>query len=118
MVLLIIKEQNIRLIQQLREKDDVNFKLISERIKFENVQKILKEEKDAYSAQVCLFAILIKHILAFDGIIMHNLSFFKRFSSIIVHKYEKKKMQNQGFKILENSYLSVYMHNLSFFKDF
>lgn len=46
------KEQNIRLMQQLREKDDANFKLVSERIKLENVQKILKEEKDIYVQQV------------------------------------------------------------------
>lgn len=47
-----MQEQNIRLMQQLREKDDANFKLVSERIKLENVQKILKEEKDACLAQV------------------------------------------------------------------
>ena len=46
------KEQNIRLMQQLREKDDANFKLVSERIKLENVQKILKEEKEIYVQQV------------------------------------------------------------------
>ena len=40
--------------QQLREKDDANFKLVSERIKLENVQKILKEEKDACLAQVTI----------------------------------------------------------------
>ena len=38
--------------QQLREKDDANFKLVSERIKLENVQKILKEEKEIYVNQV------------------------------------------------------------------
>jgi E3 ubiquitin-protein ligase BRE1 len=38
--------------QQLREKDDANFKLISERIKLENVQKVLKEEKEMFSQQV------------------------------------------------------------------
>lgn len=38
--------------QQLREKDDANFKLVSERIKLENVQKILKEEKEIYVQQV------------------------------------------------------------------
>lgn len=48
----LLKEQNIRLIQQLREKDDANFKMITERIKLENAQKILKEEKDACLAQV------------------------------------------------------------------
>jgi E3 ubiquitin-protein ligase BRE1 len=38
--------------QQLREKDDANFKLVSERIKLENFQKILREEKDIYIQQV------------------------------------------------------------------
>ncbi len=38
--------------QQLREKDDANFKLVSERIKLENVQKIIKEEKEIYAQQV------------------------------------------------------------------
>jgi len=38
--------------QQLREKDDANFKLVSERIKLENIQKILKEEKEIYIQQV------------------------------------------------------------------
>ncbi|RNA44393.1 E3 ubiquitin- ligase Bre1 isoform X2 [Brachionus plicatilis] len=47
-----MQEQNIRLMQQLREKDDANFKLVSERIKLENAQKILKEEKELYVQQV------------------------------------------------------------------
>lgn len=47
-----MQEQNVRLMQQLKEKDDANFKLISERIKLENVQKILKEEKEIYAQQV------------------------------------------------------------------
>lgn len=38
--------------QQLREKDDANFKLVSERIKLENVEKNLKEEKEIYVQQV------------------------------------------------------------------
>lgn len=50
-----MKEQNVRLMQQLREKDDANFKLVSERIKLENVQKILKEEKEIYVQQVLIF---------------------------------------------------------------
>ena len=43
--------------QQLREKDDANFKLVSERIKLENVQKILKEEKEIYVNQVTSFLV-------------------------------------------------------------
>jgi E3 ubiquitin-protein ligase BRE1 len=34
-----MQEQNIRLMQQLREKDDANFKLMSERIKLETILK-------------------------------------------------------------------------------
>jgi len=41
-----MQEQNIRLMQQLREKDDANLKLMSERIKSTQIQKLLREEKD------------------------------------------------------------------------
>jgi E3 ubiquitin-protein ligase BRE1 len=47
-----MQEQNIRLMQQLREKDDANFKLMFERIKLETSQKTLKEEKDLLVEQV------------------------------------------------------------------
>lgn len=50
-----MQEQNVRLMQQLREKDDANFKLVSERIKLENVEKNLKEEKEIYVQQVRLY---------------------------------------------------------------
>lgn len=40
-----MQEQNMRLLQQLREKDDANFKLMSERIKSNQIQKLLQEEK-------------------------------------------------------------------------
>ncbi|KAJ8964513.1 hypothetical protein NQ314_004808 [Rhamnusium bicolor] len=41
-----MQEQNSRLIQQLREKDDANFKLMSERIKSNQLHKLAREEKD------------------------------------------------------------------------
>merc|ERR1740128_499798 len=47
-----MQEQNSRLIQQLREKDDANFKLMSERIKAQQVQKLQREEKDMLVDQV------------------------------------------------------------------
>ncbi|RWS26700.1 E3 ubiquitin-protein ligase Bre1-like isoform X7, partial [Leptotrombidium deliense] len=47
-----MKEQNLRLIQQLREKDDANFKLMSERIKSQQIQKLLKEEKESLMEQI------------------------------------------------------------------
>lgn len=47
-----MQEQNLRLIQQLREKDDANFKLMSERIKSQQIQKLLMEEKNSHTEQV------------------------------------------------------------------
>ncbi|PVD32731.1 hypothetical protein C0Q70_08176 [Pomacea canaliculata] len=46
-----MQEQNLRLLQQLREKDDANFKLMSERIKSNQIQKLLKEEKEVLDEQ-------------------------------------------------------------------
>lgn len=46
-----MQEQNLRLLQQLREKDDANFKLMSERIKSNQIQKLLKEEKEVLDVQ-------------------------------------------------------------------
>ncbi|XP_076345558.1 E3 ubiquitin-protein ligase Bre1 isoform X15 [Tachypleus tridentatus] len=47
-----MQEQNLRLIQQLREKDDANFKLMSERIKSNQIHKLLREEKAMMDEQV------------------------------------------------------------------
>ncbi|XP_057266789.1 E3 ubiquitin-protein ligase BRE1B, partial [Pezoporus wallicus] len=47
-----MQEQNLRLLQQLREKDDANFKLMSERIKANQIHKLLREEKDELGEQV------------------------------------------------------------------
>uniref|UniRef100_A0A3Q3VPP0 E3 ubiquitin protein ligase n=1 Tax=Mola mola TaxID=94237 RepID=A0A3Q3VPP0_MOLML len=50
-----MQEQNSRLLQQLREKDDANFKLMSERIKSNQIYKLLKEEKEELDDQVLTF---------------------------------------------------------------
>ncbi|XP_030385125.1 E3 ubiquitin-protein ligase Bre1 [Scaptodrosophila lebanonensis] len=47
-----MQEQNSRLIQQLREKDDANFKLMSERIKANQLHKLLREEKTVLEDQI------------------------------------------------------------------
>ncbi|XP_063698439.1 E3 ubiquitin-protein ligase Bre1 [Culicoides brevitarsis] len=47
-----MQEQNLRLIQQLREKDDANFKLMSDRIKANQMHKLLREEKQVLEDQV------------------------------------------------------------------
>ncbi|XKL63504.1 hypothetical protein PGB90_005868 [Kerria lacca] len=41
-----MQEQNSRLIQQLREKDEANFKLMTERIKSNQLYKVSREEKE------------------------------------------------------------------------
>merc|ERR1712013_915189 len=46
------QDQNSRLIQQLREKDDANFKLMSERIKSNQIARLAREEKEMYIQQV------------------------------------------------------------------
>ncbi|KAG4073655.1 hypothetical protein HA402_000879 [Bradysia odoriphaga] len=46
-----MQEQNSRLIQQLREKDDANFKLMSDRIKANQMHKLLREEKQILEDQ-------------------------------------------------------------------
>lgn len=67
-----MQEQNSRLIQQLREKDDANFKLMTERIKSNQLHKIAREETDTLKELVncfmfliiiCLFLIIIIFIL-------------------------------------------------------
>lgn len=55
-----MQEQNSRLIQQLREKDDANFKLMSDRIKSNQMHKLLREEKQILEDQVINFLLKIK----------------------------------------------------------
>lgn len=56
-----MQEQNSRLLQQLREKDDANFKLMSERIKSNQIYKLLKEEKEELAEQVLTFKTQVGH---------------------------------------------------------
>lgn len=41
-----MQEQNQKLVQQLREKDEANLKLMAERIRSNQIQKKMKEEKE------------------------------------------------------------------------
>ncbi|CAG0878622.1 unnamed protein product [Darwinula stevensoni] len=47
-----MQEQNARLIKQLKEKDDANMKLMGERIKSNQINKLGREEKDMLVEQV------------------------------------------------------------------
>ncbi|XP_023706608.1 E3 ubiquitin-protein ligase Bre1 isoform X4 [Cryptotermes secundus] len=78
-----MQEQNSRLIQQLREKDDANFKLMTERIKSNQLHKLAREEKDVLKEQV---ATLTTQVEA---------------TNIVVRKLEEKE------RILQNSLATV-----------
>lgn len=47
-----MQEQNSRLIQQLREKDEANFKLMTERIKSNQLYKVSRDEKEGLQEMV------------------------------------------------------------------
>jgi len=47
-----VQEQNKRLLEQLKEKEDANIKLMSERIKFNSIQQLLTEEKDLVASHL------------------------------------------------------------------
>ncbi|XP_046998497.1 E3 ubiquitin-protein ligase Bre1 isoform X2 [Schistocerca americana] len=78
-----MQEQNSRLIQQLREKDDANFKLMTERIKSNQLHKLAREEKDVLKEQV---ATLTSQVEA---------------TNVVVRKLEDKE------RILQNSLATV-----------
>lgn len=55
-----MQEQNIRLIQQLREKDDANFKLMSERIKSNQIHQLANEERNVLQEQVGMRVVCVR----------------------------------------------------------
>ncbi|XP_022207571.2 E3 ubiquitin-protein ligase Bre1 [Nilaparvata lugens] len=78
-----MQEQNSRLIQQLREKDDANFKLMTERIKSNQLHKLAREEKDVLKEQV------------------NTLTTQVEATNVVVRKLEEKE------RILQNSLATV-----------
>lgn len=46
-----LQEQNMRLVQQLKEKDDANFKLMHDKIKADDLLRLLREEKELLGDQ-------------------------------------------------------------------
>lgn len=92
-----MQEQNIRLMQQLREKDDANFKLMSERIKSNQIHKLLKEEKEELADQVLtLKTQVIRMNRAFQksvevGYFLHKDT--RKRMIIVVFFYNRKKIK-------------------------
>lgn len=58
-----MQEQNSRLIQQLREKDDANFKLMSDKIKSNQLHKLSREERELLQERVSHKFVLIESAL-------------------------------------------------------
>lgn len=78
-----MQEQNSRLIQQLREKDDANFKLMTERIKSNQLHKLAREEKDVLKEQVITLTTQVEA------------------ANVVVRKLEEKE------RLLQNSLATV-----------
>ncbi|XP_077267632.1 E3 ubiquitin-protein ligase Bre1 isoform X1 [Temnothorax americanus] len=78
-----MQEQNSRLIQQLREKDDANFKLMTERIKSNQLHKLAREEKDVLKEQVLTLTTQVEA------------------ANVVVRKLEEKE------RLLQNSLATV-----------
>ncbi|XP_076382908.1 E3 ubiquitin-protein ligase Bre1 isoform X1 [Megalopta genalis] len=78
-----MQDQNSRLIQQLREKDDANFKLMTERIKSNQLHKLAREEKDVLKEQVSTLTTQVEA------------------ANVVVRKLEEKE------RLLQNSLATV-----------
>ncbi|XP_044003278.1 E3 ubiquitin-protein ligase Bre1 isoform X3 [Aphidius gifuensis] len=78
-----MQEQNSRLIQQLREKDDANFKLMTERIKSNQLHKLAREEKEVLKEQVITLTTQVEA------------------ANVVVRKLEEKE------RLLQNSLATV-----------
>ncbi|EDV97749.1 GH17039 [Drosophila grimshawi] len=86
-----MQEQNSRLIQQLREKDDANFKLMSERIKANQLHKLLREEKTVLEDQMATASTQIEAM----HIVLRKLEEKERTLQATVASIEKELMLRQ-----------------------
>lgn len=76
-----MQEQNDKLIQQLREKDDANFKLMSERIKGNHIASLAREEREMLTQQVATLSTqveaqnqVVRKLEEKERLLMQNLS--------------------------------------------
>lgn len=84
--------------QQLREKDDANFKLISERIQLENVQKVLKEEKEMYSQQVLALQEQQEAQMSISKKLEEQLNLLTQNKNILEKEIQQLQQTNDTFK--------------------
>ncbi|XP_061665594.1 E3 ubiquitin-protein ligase BRE1B-like isoform X2 [Syngnathoides biaculeatus] len=93
-----MQEQNSRLLQQLREKDDANFKLMSERIKSNQIYKLLKEEKEELADQVLTFKtqvdaqlLVVQKLEEKEGVLQSTLATLEKELSVRTQALELNK---------------------------
>ncbi|XP_041348774.1 E3 ubiquitin-protein ligase BRE1B-like [Gigantopelta aegis] len=99
-----MQEQNTRLLQQLREKDDANFKLMSERIKSNQIHKLLREEKDILVEQVATLQfqvdaqnLVVRKLEEKERILQSNLSALEKELSLTqqaMDMYKRKAVES------------------------
>lgn len=93
-----MQEQNHRLLQQLEEKDDANFKLMSEHLKTNAFQKHLNEEK----AQMEEYRdSLMKRIAAQDNVVKsleEKVNLLQENMATLEKELEKRNTLNDSFK--------------------
>ncbi|KAM6951141.1 E3 ubiquitin-protein ligase BRE1B [Aplochiton taeniatus] len=93
-----MQEQNSRLMQQLREKDDANFKLMSERIKSNQIYKLLREEKEELADQVLTFKtqvdaqlLVVQKLEEKEGVLQSSLAALEKELTVRIQALELNK---------------------------
>ncbi|CDQ58703.1 unnamed protein product [Oncorhynchus mykiss] len=99
-----MQEQNSRLMQQLREKDDANFKLMSERIKSNQIYKLLREEKEELADQVLTFKtqveaqlLVVQKLEEKEGILQSSLTNLEKELGVRIQALELNKRKYYYF---------------------
>ena len=126
-----MQEQNGRLVQQLREKDDANFKLMSERIKSNQIARLAREEKEMYLQQVATLTTQVeaqnqvvrkleeKERLLLQNLATHEKELALRQQAMEMHKRKAiesaqsaadLKLHLEKYHRFENTYLSLLIH--------
>ncbi|OXB57943.1 hypothetical protein ASZ78_014770 [Callipepla squamata] len=97
-------QQNLRLLQQLRKKDDANFKLMLERIKANQIHKLLREEKDELAEQVLALKVQVLYKVFLSCTLLHETSEMAE---------ECKKYSHKSEQCIYDSVVAVLMRMLN-----
>lgn len=81
-----MQEQNTRLLQQLREKDDANFRLMSERIRSNQQQKSMQQKEAISEAHIAA----LTHQVEAQNLVVRKLEERERLLQSTVINLEKE----------------------------